>query len=233
MLLAHPDDELMCLPLFFEPGKKFLLFFICNQNLETDKRFREATNSAIKLKSRGINVKLMISPVSFLDGSGYKSIEREKIFPLVEFFDQLNVNSLITFAYEGGHQDHDLCNVIGSFINLNLGIPITYFSGYRSSGFSKSFSLMNPIKKSKFVKKKSGHLIRLSLCLLYVYRRQWKTWIFLAPPLLLKYAFRPWHQSGVSLIQDGNVERFLYEIRLKADPKEVEARFKEFLKSDY
>ncbi len=229
MLLAHPDDELMCLPLFLEPDKSFFVFFLCTQNHFGNQRFQEAKSSVDKLKSQGIDISLISSPVMFIDGYGYRSLGQEMIHPLVDLIEKLGVSSLITFAYEGGHQDHDLCNVIGLYTHTRLGLPVTYFSGYRSTGFSLTFSFMDPLVKNNRSEKQIFLLLKFSVILLSVYRKQWRTWVFLAPVLFVKYAFRPWYKSEGNLIHDGIVKHFLYELRGKANHQEVESRFETFL----
>jgi hypothetical protein len=202
------------------------------QNQDSSQRLREAMNSMDKLRSRGINISLVLSPVTFVDGFGYRTLDRKKVYPLVELFEKLGVSRFVTFAYEGGHQDHDLCNVIGSYASSILCLPIIHFSGYRSAGFSLTFSLMNPIVKLQRVKKRNFLLVKLSIILLLIYRKQWRTWVFLAFPLLLRYAFISWYQSGGYPSQDGTVKHFLYEIRGKADRQQVESQFKRFLSGE-
>jgi hypothetical protein len=222
IILAHPDDELMCLPFISATDAEFFLFFLTSNSCGNSDRFSDAKNSVCILRTQGVEVHLVDLTLSVRDGHSYADIDDAFIGHLCDKVDSLGISSLITFEYEGGHQDHDVASVVTFLISRLKQLPISYFSGYRSIGFWLGFRTMKPKYKGSRI---SFSRIKVSLMfvqLLLVYRKEWKSWVSLGPGILFSYLFRPWFLSKGAYEMSRLPVSYLYEKRGIAFRRDVE-----------
>jgi LmbE family N-acetylglucosaminyl deacetylase len=228
-LLAHPDDELMCLPLLLRAGSENYLSYISLASPNESVRLKEAHAAISYLSLRGVSSSFFSLPFVLKDGISYLEIDNLKINDLIDVILKLNPSEIVTFDYEGGHQDHDLASVIGFILANRLSLPIKYFSGYRSTGFAFFFKIMKPIARDAGQRFEPINVLRVTLGLLNVYRSQWHTWIFLSPSLLFSYFMRSWHISVGNLKCRIIPSSYLYQNRGKAERESVESKLSQLL----
>lgn len=222
VVLAHPDDEMMCLPFISATDAEFFLFFLTSNSSVASDRHNNARRSVNILRAQGVKARLVDFDLALKDGESYSDIDDSFIGLLANKIDSLGISSLITFEYEGGHQDHDVVSVATFIISKLNRLPISYFSGYRSIGFWLCFRTMKPkfrgiqINFSKF--KCASIFVRLLL----VYRKQWKSWVWLGPGILFSYLLRPWYLSEGAYEMTRLPVSYLYEKRGTAFKRDVE-----------
>jgi hypothetical protein len=222
VLLAHPDDELMCLPFMSASDAEFFLFFLTSNSCDNSDRFGDAQKSVSILRSQGIEVHLLDLELTVKDGQSYAEIDEEVIGYLSNKVNTLGISSLITFDYEGGHQDHDAISVVTFLISKLENLPISYFSGYRSIGFWLCFRTMKPKFKGSRISFSRLNVSLMFVRLLFVYGKEWKSWLWLGPGILFSYLFRPWFLSKGAYEMSRLPVYYLYEKRGAAFRRNVE-----------
>lgn len=228
-LFAHQDDEFGVFPQF-----KFLL---CREksaivrciyltNGAGGKASINVRNSeAMKvLRSYGIpesEVIFLGTELDIADGHLYQHLE--KAMQAVEMLlKDCKIASLYVPAYEGGHQDHDSVNAIGTALGLfRPNTEVRQFPLYHGKGLPGSwFKLIDPIAEN-------GKPQNTKFSVLYVprfcfsclqYRSQWRTWIGLWPFFIYVMLIR-----RKQVLQNVN-ERVFFE-RPHAGPLLYERRF--------
>ena len=119
---------------------------------------------------------------------------------------------------EGGHEDHDTCNLIAKNIKKNYKIKNFYqFLLYNSFDTSIIFfKVFNPINKKNVKKIYSSLLDRLFLIkLLFNYTSQIKTWLGLYPFIIFHYLIKGYNSieklNSDKLIIKPHSGKLLYE----------------------
>ena len=222
VLLAHPDDELMCLPLISSIDSEFFLFFLTSNSRVNSERFEDAKRSVTILRNQGVRAHLVDFDLTLRDGESYVDIDEEFVGLLSDKIENFGISSLITFEYEGGHQDHDAVSVAALLISKLKNIPISYFSGYRSVGFWLFFRTMKPRFKGSRIGFSKIEVSMIFLRLLLVYARQWRSWVWLGPGVLFSYLFRPWYLSEGAYETARLPVNYLYEKRSTSFKRDVE-----------
>jgi LmbE family N-acetylglucosaminyl deacetylase len=226
VLLAHPDDEMLCLPFLIEPGaddfqQDFFLYLTLNSLSES--RVSESKEAVNFLNREIRKSKLVDFDFSLRDGLGWKDFNKQCLQSLFCIVQDLKINSILTFAYEGGHQDHDLANVISKALQNKTGIEVVEFSGYRKHRRLPMFVVCTPVTKvSKIVYSRSKALW-LFFKLALIHKSQFRVWSLLSPPIVSKLltgsAFAT--QSALYYTESNRV-KYLYELRGKAHRDSVE-----------
>ena len=222
-IFAHCDDELFCLPLLLDKNSESTLIFLTTidrsdiSNSVDDVRQREALRANIYLNKFGTFRTLFYNKDIF-DGTIHSDFDLASFKELTRIVLAENPDELITLCFEAGHQDHDSVNLITRILSKNNKITIRCFSGYRASPKSPKLFLvlkpMVPIGKISFNRFLS---IVISIRLMLIYRSQAKTWLGLAPTLLLKYAFSPCREgSSASSTYPEHISNCFYENRGRA-----------------
>ena len=102
-------------------------------------------------------------------------------------------NSIYTHSWEGGHEDHDTCNLITRRIKKKFKIKNCFqFSLYNAFNTSiLFFKVFNPIHKKNMKKVFAPIFDRIFFIkLLFNYTSQIKTWIGLYPFIISHYLFK-------------------------------------------
>lgn len=145
-------------------------------------------------------------------------------------------NEIVATAWEGGHEDHDACNLIARKIAIKFNIidnckEFSLYNAYNNNLIY--FKVFNPLKKGKIIKTTFFKRI-LYIIFLFYYRSQFKIWIGLYPFIIYHYFF-----NGYNYMQPLNKSKkikkphkgmLLYEIRKFCNFELFKLKTKFFLK---
>ena len=234
VVLAHPDDEILCLPFLLDSSTKsgqidYFLYLTFNSLSETRKKECER---AIKILDQEVRNSRLIKFESVLrDGHGWEDIKICDVNDFLRHIELLDIDSILTFAYEGGHQDHDLAHVVSKLLQDTLSKEIIEFSGYRKHPKFPVFIVCKPAIKLLKINFRRGKALSLFLRLVVTYKSQLRVWFLLSPRMLLNLAFGATYvtQSKFSL-SSSNDGLFLYELRGKAQKELVESALAKIVK---
>lgn len=227
VLLAHPDDEMLCLPFLIEQGAKEFqqdFFIYLTVNSLTEGRLNES-RKAVELLDRKVRKSELVKlDFSLRDGFSWQDFKAEDLGSLSRTVQDLNIDTILTFAYEGGHQDHDLANVISKALQKKYGVNVTEFSGYRKHSLSPFFVVCSPVfKVSRLVFSRSKAL-RLFFSLTMIHKSQFRVWCLLSPPIIGKLLTGSIFTTQTTpFVSTPNGVKFLYELRGKAQRGSVES----------
>jgi len=227
VLLAHPDDEMLCLPFLIERGAKEFrqdFFIYLTVNSLSESRVNES-RKAVELLDRKVRKSELVNlDFSLRDGFSWQDFKAEDLGSLSRTVQDLNIDTILTFAYEGGHQDHDLANVISKALQKKSGVNVTEFSGYRKHSLSPFFVVCSPVfKVSRLVFSRSKAL-RLFFSLAMIHKSQFRVWCLLSPPIIGKLLTGSIFTTQTTpSVSTPNGVKFLYELRGKAQRGSVES----------
>ncbi len=225
-IFAHCDDELFCLPLLLEKNSENTLIFLTSSdrnNANAPKVRQEEALKASEYLNSITTIKTLFYKAEIYDGTVHDDLNDFDLCELSKIVREENPDELVTLSYEAGHQDHDTAYLITHLIARDQSLVLRCFSGYRGSIlFPRFFTALKPAHKFKRVKFNRILTVLSALQLMMIYRSQVKTWIGLAPVLLVKYAFFPLWESRneVLLLASPNGVCF-YENRGRAKQSEV------------
>jgi LmbE family N-acetylglucosaminyl deacetylase len=226
VVLAHPDDEMLCLPFLLDqttPSGQVDYFLYLAFNSLSEGRKRECVSAVSILDQEIRESRLVVFESVLRDGHVWEDF---KIGDIDEFFDLLqflDIESILTFAYEGGHQDHDFAHIISKVLQSAYHHEIIEFSGYRKHERLPLFVACMPLIKSLRVSFPRWKALKLFLMLAVTHKSQLRVWTMLSPPIMLNLLFGSTFttRSALSPINPfGGV--FLYEMRGKAKRELVE-----------
>lgn len=227
ILLAHPDDEMLCLPhLIGNSPAAFSedIYLYLTLNSTSGTRLTEA-NKAISLLNRNIRPSsLFNSDFLIRDGFIWSDFEFDHFNSILNFCKNFDISQILTFAYEGGHQDHDFANVVASLIGQTLGIEVLYFSGYRMLQLLPIFTVSSPLRKLRSIHFSKTEFFKIFLKLALIHRSQIVVWLLLSPGILFRSMFFAVYYSEEKGMTGRNHRKIgsLYEFRKKSSVMEVE-----------
>lgn len=227
VLLAHPDDEMLCLPFLVAEGagefqQDFFLYLTLNSLSES--RISEAKD-AIRLLDREVRQSELVElDFSLRDGAAWKDFTIDDLNSLFRLVQELKIDAILTFTYEGGHQDHDLANVVSRALKNKFDFKITEFSGYRKHSRLPIFVVCNPTSRADKMIFSRSKALRLFFKLAIIHKSQFRVWCLLSPPIVGKLLrgsvfaaqTRPFPSRLISV-------KYLYEFRRKARRESVES----------
>ena len=210
-IFAHQDDEIGVFNKILDDIKKekevFIIYLtngITNitKKLLSIKRKKESTTVLQKIGIKKKNIFFIGNTLNIYAGSLYQNFDKVHK-KLNTTFKKNNDNiEIITHALEGGHEDHDACNLIvkkiGKDFKINDIFCFFMYNSFKTNLFY--YKVFNPIKKLgplneiKFFSKLSERLFLISL--LFKYRSQIIIWIGLYPFIIYHYLFK-----GYNLLQ--------------------------------
>lgn len=232
-IFAHPDDEFFCLP-FIEceckKGKRVLCAYLTDGaygGQSSDRRMRESLGV---LKHCGVEFANVFFPgvqLNIPDGQlhlhAYRAYQQ-----LQHITNHLVIANIYVPAWEGGHQDHDACHVIGIALAAATGSPqLRQFALYNGSSGVLPFTVMCPLKQNG-----PASILRIGLSEAFKhlsrvcsYPSQWRTWLGLFPfaalVVLTRRSYALQDISVARIRQRPHEGRLLYERRAKMDFPEV------------
>ncbi len=243
-LLAHQDDEFGC---FAKLDKDIMMhntyiFFLTNggnssQNISISIREKESLKVLKRLGLKSKNIFFIGRELKIDHYTLYLNLKivYKKILKKITKIGE--PNSIITHAWEGGHEDHDACNLIGRKIAHKYKIIDKSFQFSQYNAFKTNlifFRIFNPINKvggkifySKFKKR------LLYIKLLFIYKSQIKTWFGLYPFIFFHYLFKGFNYfeklNKDKFIKKPHRKKLLYEIRKFCSFKKFRNKTKFFL----
>lgn len=195
-ILAHADDEILGLRLMdSHTGSTDSVIYLTDgvraqAAYSTETRKKEAKASWESL-SKAVSISFFGTENSLPDGNLAEDFNKEHYKKLLNLVNATNPDRIITLAFEGGHQDHDMTSLIAASIATKLNLDIVVFSAYRALyKYLPFYAVMSP-NSSPFPQNLRAYqrlrLASLSLKLMKIYRTQKSTWVGLGPFVFLKY----------------------------------------------
>ena len=228
-LLAHQDDEFGC---FTKLDKDILnnntyVFYLTDgtddisQKKVLSRRDKESLQALKKLGLQKKNIFFIGRDLQINHYTLYLNLKKiyKKILDIIKIIGK--PNSIVTHSWEGVHEDHDACNLIGRKIAFKFNIINESYQFSQYNAFKTSlifFKIFNPIKK-KGGKKIYSKLKRrlLYIRLLFIYTSQIKIWIGLYPFVIIHYLFKGFNYmeklNKDKTIKKPHSKKLLYEIR--------------------
>jgi hypothetical protein len=224
-LLSHCDDEIFLLPFLLNPdAESTLIFFTTRKGFdkELDLRKSEAV-LANHFLNRFQNVKTIFLTPELHDGLIHEEFNIDNFQFLEQIIVQEKPEEVVTLAFEGGHQDHDSVEVIARILCEKHRVKLVCCPAYRSAKFSrKLFTVMHSDLVSQRVRISRLRTLAVAAKIMLIYRSQIKTWVGLAPFILLKYAIFPFRVYQVNpILEVRRLDRCFYELRNRAVQSEV------------
>jgi LmbE family N-acetylglucosaminyl deacetylase len=223
-ILAHPDDEVMCLPSIYsvENLDSIYVLYLTNgtpkgANFDVARRIREAQTASLLLRYAP-NVHFFGAEANIRDGNLALDLEKTDYLRLFDFVAKLKPTSIFTTILEGGHQDHDAAYFVANKIAKKLNLSLIAFPCYSQSRYFPFYQTMSTSKEHSNTKMnlmERLYITKLSLKIMRIYSSQKRTWFGLGLFILYRYAF-----GGSILIHNSNtrtsdISKFLYEKRGK------------------
>ena len=226
--LAHQDDEFGVFAQIKKEVKKNELFFFYLTS-GTDKKInkyklylrdKESIKALTALGIRKENIFFVGRKLDVKHNKLYLNAKKVTLFLESLISNIFKPDAIYTHSWEGGHEDHDTCNLITRRIKKKFNIKKCYqFSLYNS--FNSSiifFKVFNPIERRNGKKVLASILDRIYFIkLLFNYTSQIRTWIGLYPFIIFHYLFKGYNFIEIldsnKIIKKPHVGKLLYERR--------------------
>ena len=226
-IFAHQDDEFGVFIDIYKNLKKnnIFIFYLTNGSNKKINKYQLSTRDkeSIKvLKKIGIkekNIFFLGKQLNVFCNKLYLNIY--KVYnELTRITKKIIPSKIITLSWEGGHEDHDACNLISRKLSFKYNIAdlsneFSLYNAYKKKIIF--FRVFNPInKKGNFIK--VNFLKRIFFIkLLFIYKSQIKVWVGLYPFIICHYLFlgynflQPLNKS--KNIKKPHIGKLLYETR--------------------
>ncbi len=225
-VLAHPDDEVLFWPLIARrSSEKLAVLYLTDGS--AGGMFRPEVRAN---ETRGMLAALGVDPSvarflgqehNLLDGTLHTQIDAAWT-AITAWADTAGpISRIYTHAWEGGHQDHDVCHALSLALGRKVSADrVEQVACYRrpDSGIAP-YSLLDPIKANGALESvtMSGAERRAMAGCILRYPSQWKSWVGLGPPLLTRIAvtarFPLQPTSQARLTERPHPRKLLYEAR--------------------
>lgn len=242
-VLAHPDDEVLFWPLIARaPRKGLTLLFVTDGSaggsVRPDVRVEETRKMLAGLGVDPAAAVFLGRDKGLSDGALHARMD-EAWGALSEWADRAGtVSAVYTHAWEGGHQDHDVCHALSLALAKRMSAgKVGQVACYRRPDAGVApYSVLDPIAANgvpdTFVMNSSERSAMARS--VAAYPSQWKSWVGLGPPLLtrlaLSSAFPVQPVSEARLAQRPHEKPLLYEVRAKVPFEAVGGAVSAFLK---
>ena len=228
-LLAHFDDELGVLPLMMERAKSNAPQAFIYVASYSDELFAiRKAETANLLSAFGFNAASIFTlHTRALDGSLHKQAV-ELYSELSQLLDGMGpIDSLTTTAWEGGHNDHDVCAALAVCLGKTRGVQVDQFSLYNGKDLPwRLFRGAWPLKEGgpeRTVKLGLQDWLKV-LAAVRFYPSQWRTWMGLWPAMAVSYLLRGFVYQDLDptrVTQRPHPGALLYERMFKVEYSEV------------
>jgi hypothetical protein len=244
-LFAHQDDEFGC---FIKLDKDILtkntyVFYLTsgsNKIFHKNKLSSRDKESLKTLKKLGLKEKNIFFIGRDLEINHYTLYSNlEKAYTKIKKIAKIigKPDSIVTHSWEGGHEDHDACNLIGRKIAYKFGVIENSYQFSLYNAFKTSiifFKVFNPIKKNRgiFSFAKLNRRI-FYIRLLFIYSSQIRIWFGLYPFIIFHYLFKGYNfmekLDKDKIIKRPHAKKLLYEVRKFCTYKKFRSKTKSFL----
>jgi len=200
-LFAHQDDEFgifIQLKKDIEKNEPFIFYLTSGSDKKIDKnklclRDKESLKTLKSLGVRQKNIFFIGRKLEIKNNNLY--LDAKKVISFLEdfFLKKFKPSAIYTHSWEGGHEDHDTCNLIARRLRKKFNIKNCFqFSQYNSFNTSLIFfKVFNPIDKNNGKKVFTNLLNRIRFIrLLFNYKSQIKIWFGLYPLIINHYLFK-------------------------------------------
>ncbi len=199
-LFAHQDDEFgvysdICRNI---EDHNIYIFYLTNgatsvlKKTDLSIRDRESIKVLTKLGIKKKNIIFLGKNADVLCNQLYLNLNKvyNKLFKNLKRIG--NIDMIVTHAWEGGHEDHDACNLIARKIASHFNILQSSFEFYLYNSYKTGliyFRVFNPLnKKGKKIRSIFSERF-FFISLLFKYKSQYKIWIGLYPFIIFHYLF--------------------------------------------
>ena len=241
-IFAHNDDEIFILPSIKEElekqNKVFVVYITYGSQYGHDHTTRkdESLKTLLSIGVNSANIFPVGTELNVLDGESYRFMNQiyEKLLNILSF----KIEKIFVPAWEGGHLDHDVAQIIGMEIFKQKEIPsiIEYplYNGFQCIG--PFFRVMNliPRKNEEILSLKLSYREILQIFLtVFNYKSQWKTFLGLFPFIILKLlVFKKYNFRRNCVYDYGKPPHsgpLFYEKRFGASFNDLSKKFREFI----
>lgn len=198
-IFAHNDDEVFAAPLLEEArdeSAEVVVVYTTHgslygasskvRDLESQK-FYQAIGLIDKIEFINLGRSLKV-----FDGSSYK--ETSKLYEdLKKRLDARNLSKIIVPSWEGGHQDHDTCHLIGMALACEKGLrnsiyEFSLYNAYRVPGHLFRVNKLIPRgqEKPEYFKLRFKKAL-FYMKLIMIFKSQRKTFLALSPEIIFNY----------------------------------------------
>jgi LmbE family N-acetylglucosaminyl deacetylase len=228
ILLAHPDDEVFFLPYLFE--EKYRNYFVYltsgklpNQSIEISKIRQDELSKSLKLLGTQTHVEQIFLKNVTQDSVLYREVNSDLYLELLNCIDEKVISECCTMKFEGGHQDHDITNVLARLLCASKGLTFREFIMYSASSRKfLNFKIDIGSSTGSILKFQRLHVALFAIRMMKIYRSQWRSWIGLSVPLIYSYICRTWRDGFANPSDSINFPSVaLYELRKKASIKDI------------
>ncbi len=243
-LFAHQDDELGCfikLDKDISNNDTYVFFLTSGGNNSQNNLISIRNKESIKvLQNLGLKKKNI-----FFIGHDLK-IDHYTLYLNLEIvykeirkkIDKIGKpDSIITHSWEGGHEDHDACNLIGRkiahvFKIIDKSYQFSQYNSFKTNLiFFRVFNPINKIGGSRFYSKFKKRILYIKL--LFFYKSQIKIWFGLYPFVIYHYLFKGFNYleklNRDKFIKKPHKKKLLYEIRKYLSFEKFQSKTKYFL----
>ncbi len=200
-LFAHQDDEFgifIQLKKDIENNEPYVFYLTSGSNKNIDKkklyfRDKESLKNLLNLGVKQKNIFFIGRKLEIKNNKLYLNAKKVINFFENSILKKIKPSTIYTHSWEGGHEDHDACNLIARKLRNKFKIINCYqFSQYNSFNTSLFFfKVFNPIKKNNGFKIYTNLFNRIKLILLlFNYKSQIKVWFGLYPFIISHYLFK-------------------------------------------
>lgn len=199
VLLPHQDDEIFIYPVLSRlvaNKRNVKIIYLTNGNFHGVPASVRNIESLLALSNIGVTSEDVIFLGNKINVEDGKLINRlEDVWSsIIKEINHLNIDQIFSPAFEGGHQDHDACNVLAQVLarKLKLMSHSRQFFLYTAAGaFGKFYRVIYPgtIYASDYIVPLRFNEIRSTIRATLYYKSQLKTWIGLLPELTLRLLF--------------------------------------------
>lgn len=225
-VLAHPDDEVFFWPLIARtPSEKLAIIFLTDGSagggVRPSTRIAE-TRDMLARRRIDPQVALFLGVNSGLsDGLLHTMVDRAWAALLAWANKSPTISSVFTHAWEGGHQDHDVCHALALALARLCSVEqVRQVACYRrpDAGIAP-FSLLDPIAANGLPENLAMTAAERMVMARSIscYPSQWKSWMGLGPPLLTRLTLSshyPLQPISVDRLRERpHAKPLLYELR--------------------
>mgnify|MGYP001257411063 CR=1 FL=1 len=242
-LFAHQDDEF---GIFIDILKKIknnniYVFYLTSgykdkiHKLKLSKRDLESISVLKKIGVKKKNIKFIGKELDIRSNKLYSDIDKA-YKAILKFTKKKIPHQIITLSWEGGHEDHDACNLLGRKIAFKFGIvknsgEFSLYNAYKLRLIF--FRVFNPINKKGNIIKINFYDRLFIIKLLFYYKSQFKIWIGLYPFVIFHYIFLGYNfiqpLNNCKSIEKPHTGKLLYESRKFCEFKDFKKKLIYFL----